>query len=190
MSTATWGYSRPAASSSRKMTIPAGVGTPGSSARSPPANIVSGPTRCPGPSPAVIRSSSRSADASGVDALGYPHNAVPGDRWPRRSCRHDGRAGARPPWGVRSAIAPCESLAAVATSAGLVTVVLVSALRAPLLHGGNVRFELLLLVGVQDGSQRRDLLITLALHLPADLLHLRARTGSVAALACFTRFLH
>src|SRR5690349_5854029 len=65
-----------------------------------------------------------------------------------------------------------------------------SALRAPLLHGSDVRVELLLLVGVQDGSERRDLLITLTLLLPANLFHLRARGGGVAALARFTRFLH
>src|SRR5689334_12438020 len=87
---------------------------------------------------------------------------------------HGGRAGARPPWGVQPASLPFSDwLPAVATTTRLVAVVPMSALLAPLLHCRNVRVELLLLVGVQDGSKRRDLLITLTLHLPANLFHLR-----------------
>src|SRR5262245_28371347 len=63
-------------------------------------------------------------------------------------------------------------------------------LLATLLHRGNVRIELLLLVGSENRAERRDLTSALCIHLRAHLLHLRARRHGVTALTRIARFLH
>src|SRR5215213_2984950 len=64
------------------------------------------------------------------------------------------------------------------------------ALLRALLPRRDVGVELLLLIGVQDGAQRGDLVFALHVHLLADFLHLRARGHRVTTLPGLTRFLH
>src|SRR5690348_7735797 len=79
-------------------------------------------------------------------------------------------------------------LAAAAAAAAFPTRVL--ALRGVLLPLRDVRVELLLLIGREDRSHRRELTLTLLLHLRTQRLHLRARARGVALLTHRAGILH